>query len=108
MLAGRPWEEWIAQYAKSHQHPVNRLCHTIGIPLIAVSVPLFLGLSGLAVPVCRAALVVRQIERQSVIGVRSLKFEEFCSQKTASSDKDAAKIPPRLGSSTPASGLSFQ
>ncbi|HKS41973.1 MAG TPA: DUF962 domain-containing protein [Blastocatellia bacterium] len=40
MLAGKTWDEWIAQYAKSHQHPVNRICHTIGIPLIAVSLPL--------------------------------------------------------------------
>jgi uncharacterized membrane protein YGL010W len=31
------WDEWIAQYATSHQHPVNRVCHTVGIPMIAVS-----------------------------------------------------------------------
>lgn len=37
MLGGRSSEEWVAQYAKSHQHPVNRFCHTIGIPLIVVS-----------------------------------------------------------------------
>ncbi|HET9133381.1 MAG TPA: DUF962 domain-containing protein [Gemmatimonadales bacterium] len=41
MLAGRSWDDWIAQYATSHQHPINRLCHTIGIPLIALSLPLF-------------------------------------------------------------------
>lgn len=41
-LGGKSWDEWIAQYATSHQHPVNRVCHTIGIPLIAVSLPLFL------------------------------------------------------------------
>ena len=41
MLGNRTSEEWIAQYARSHQHPVNRSCHTIGIPLIAVSIPLF-------------------------------------------------------------------
>ena len=40
MLAGKTWDEWVAQYAKSHQHPVNRVCHTIGIPLIAASLPL--------------------------------------------------------------------
>ena len=34
-------DEWIAQYAKSHQHPVNRFCHTLGIPMIAISVLLF-------------------------------------------------------------------
>jgi uncharacterized membrane protein YGL010W len=41
-LGGKSWDEWIAQYATSHQNPVNRVCHTIGIPLIAVSIPLFL------------------------------------------------------------------
>jgi uncharacterized membrane protein YGL010W len=40
MLAGRPWEEWIARYATSHQHPVNRVCHTLGIPLIVLSLVL--------------------------------------------------------------------
>ncbi len=48
MLGGKPWDEWIAQYGESHRHPVNRICHTIGIPLIAVSLPLFL--VALAVP----------------------------------------------------------
>jgi uncharacterized membrane protein YGL010W len=42
MLGGRSWEEWIAQYGHSHQHPVNRVCHTLGIPLIVVSLPFFL------------------------------------------------------------------
>lgn len=41
MLGNRPMSEWITQYAQSHQHPVNRFCHTIGIPLIALAVPLF-------------------------------------------------------------------
>ena len=41
LLGGRSWEEWIARYGRSHRHPVNRLCHTIGIPLIALSLPLF-------------------------------------------------------------------
>lgn len=31
----------VARYAQSHTHPVNRLCHAFGIPMIAVSVPLF-------------------------------------------------------------------
>ena len=39
-MAGKTWEEWIAQSEQSHQHPVNRFCHTIGIPLIAASIPL--------------------------------------------------------------------
>ncbi len=41
-MFGRSNEEWIAQYSQSHQHPVNRLCHTIGIPMIALSILLFL------------------------------------------------------------------
>ena len=41
MLGGKSWDEWIAQYSLSHQHPVNRVCHMLGIPLIAVSLPLF-------------------------------------------------------------------
>lgn len=41
LLGGRSWDEWIARYGRSHEHPVNRLCHTIGIPLIALSIPLF-------------------------------------------------------------------
>jgi uncharacterized membrane protein YGL010W len=41
MLGNRPMSEWISHYAESHQHPINRICHTIGIPLIALSVPLF-------------------------------------------------------------------
>jgi len=41
MLGNRPMSEWISRYAESHQHPVNRICHTIGIPLIALAVPLF-------------------------------------------------------------------
>jgi uncharacterized membrane protein YGL010W len=48
MLGGRPWSEWIARYSHSHQHPVNRFCHTLGIPLIALSIPL--GLLGVFVP----------------------------------------------------------
>ena len=41
MLGGRTSEQWIAQYSSSHQHPVNRLCHTFGIPTIVVSLALF-------------------------------------------------------------------
>jgi uncharacterized membrane protein YGL010W len=37
MLGGKTSEQWIAQYSSSHQHPVNRLCHTLGIPIILLS-----------------------------------------------------------------------
>lgn len=45
----RGWDEWIAAYAQSHQHPVNRACHTVGIPLIAVSV--LMAVAALAAPI---------------------------------------------------------
>ena len=38
MFAGRTWNQWIAQYESSHQHPVNRACHVVGIPVIALSI----------------------------------------------------------------------
>jgi uncharacterized membrane protein YGL010W len=34
--------DWITEYSQSHQHPVNRVCHTLGIPMIAVSLPVAL------------------------------------------------------------------
>jgi uncharacterized membrane protein YGL010W len=37
LMSSRSWQEWLAQYAESHQHPANRLCHTIGIPLVVAS-----------------------------------------------------------------------
>ena len=42
-LGNRPMAEWIRQYATSHQHPVNRALHTVGIPLIVVSLVLAAG-----------------------------------------------------------------
>jgi uncharacterized membrane protein YGL010W len=44
LMSPRTWEEWIRQYGQSHQHPANRLCHTFGIPLIVLSLALFLAL----------------------------------------------------------------
>jgi len=42
MLGNRTNEQWIAQYSSSHQNRVNRLCHTLGIPTIVLSILLFL------------------------------------------------------------------
>jgi uncharacterized membrane protein YGL010W len=42
MLGGKSWDEWIAEYSKSHQTRVNQITHKIGIPMIAVSLPLFI------------------------------------------------------------------
>ncbi len=38
MMGGRSWDEWIAEYAECHQHPVNRVTHTFGIPMIVFSI----------------------------------------------------------------------
>ncbi len=43
MLGNRTSEQWIEQYASSHRHPVNRACHTLGIPTILLSLPVFAG-----------------------------------------------------------------
>ncbi|MFY9983204.1 MAG: Mpo1-like protein [Chthoniobacterales bacterium] len=37
-----PINAWIDRYETSHRNPVNRVFHTFGIPMIAVSIPLFL------------------------------------------------------------------
>ena len=40
MLGNKTSGEWISEYSRSHQHPVNRTCHTIGIPMIVVALAL--------------------------------------------------------------------
>ena len=44
MMGGRSWDDWIEEYSHSHEHPVNRLTHSFGIPMIALSI--------LMIPVC--------------------------------------------------------
>jgi hypothetical protein len=41
MFGGRTNSQWISQYSSSHQHPINRACHTLGIPLIVLSIVVF-------------------------------------------------------------------
>ena len=41
MPARRTSEEWITEYARSHQHPLNRLFHSVGIPMIVLALALF-------------------------------------------------------------------
>lgn len=48
LMSPRGWDEWITEYGRSHQHPTNRLCHTIGIPMIVLSIGMLL--SALLVP----------------------------------------------------------
>ena len=42
MMGGRSWDDWIEEYAHSHEHPMNRLTHTFGIPMIVLSVLLII------------------------------------------------------------------
>lgn len=35
-------QSFVENYRAKHRHPVNKLCHTIGIPMIIISLPLFL------------------------------------------------------------------
>jgi uncharacterized membrane protein YGL010W len=34
-------ESLVKNYKSQHQHPLNKLCHIIGIPMITISWPLF-------------------------------------------------------------------
>jgi uncharacterized membrane protein YGL010W len=43
----REWSELMRSYAADHQHPVNQACHTVGIPLIAASLPVAMTVIGL-------------------------------------------------------------
>jgi uncharacterized membrane protein YGL010W len=40
MLGNRSWDSWISKYAESHEHPLNQLTHTFGIPMILLSLPM--------------------------------------------------------------------
>jgi len=33
--------EFVDKYRRDHQHPVNKATHTVGIPLVVVSLPIF-------------------------------------------------------------------
>ena len=57
MMGGKPWSEWIDEYSESHQNPINRLTHSLGIPMIAASV-LLLPLTLFASGVWRFALLL--------------------------------------------------
>jgi uncharacterized membrane protein YGL010W len=56
MLGSKPWDQWIDEYSCSHQHPVNRFCHLIGIPLIVCS--LLIAFIGFWVPQVRILALV--------------------------------------------------
>ena len=41
------WSELMDRYQADHQHPVNQACHSVGIPMIAASLPIGATLIGL-------------------------------------------------------------
>jgi uncharacterized membrane protein YGL010W len=45
------WSDLMRQYQEDHQNPINQACHSIGIPLIAASIPLGATLVGLPLAV---------------------------------------------------------
>jgi uncharacterized membrane protein YGL010W len=55
MMGGRSWDDWIEEYAEGHQDPINRLTHSFGIPMIALSL-LLVPVSFFAAGVWRLAL----------------------------------------------------
>ncbi len=50
------WTALMRQYQDDHQNPVNQACHTVGIPLIAASLPVGATIVGL--PVAAAMFTV--------------------------------------------------
>lgn len=56
MASSSSRDEWIARYECSHRHPVNRACHTAGIPMIVLS--LLLALPAIVVPELRLPALV--------------------------------------------------
>ena len=41
LMGKRTSKGWGGAYEEGHTHPVNRICHAFGIPMIALSIPLF-------------------------------------------------------------------
>ena len=44
MMGGKTWDEWIEEYADGHRHPINRITHSFGIPMIVLAI--------LLIPMC--------------------------------------------------------
>lgn len=43
------WSHLMDTYAADHQNPINQACHSVGIPLIAASIPVGMTIVGLPV-----------------------------------------------------------
>ena len=56
LFSSRSWGDWVAEYELAHRHPVNRFCHSFGIPLVAAAVAL--APVSLVVPALRVVALV--------------------------------------------------
>lgn len=36
-MGGKSWDEWVEEYSLSHQNRINQITHSIGIPMIVIS-----------------------------------------------------------------------
>ncbi|MFO0636846.1 MAG: DUF962 domain-containing protein [Nannocystaceae bacterium] len=50
------WSQLMTKYAADHRNPVNQACHTVGIPLIAASLPV--GATVVGLPLAAAMFTV--------------------------------------------------
>ena len=39
-MAQKSFHDYMRAYGEDHQHPVNKICHMVGIPVIVASLPL--------------------------------------------------------------------
>jgi uncharacterized membrane protein YGL010W len=51
LLLSKSWSRLVEKYEADHQNPVNRACHSVGIPLIAASLPVAATVVGLPLAV---------------------------------------------------------
>lgn len=42
-MKGKSMDEWVDEYAEAHQNRFNQVCHSVGIPMIVVSLVLIFG-----------------------------------------------------------------
>ena len=38
IFSDKSWEQWLSEYSEGHQNPINRRCHSVGIPIILLSI----------------------------------------------------------------------
>jgi uncharacterized membrane protein YGL010W len=51
MRLNREWSHLMERYQADHQNPINQACHSVGIPMIAGSIPLAATVIGLPLAV---------------------------------------------------------